>query len=163
MLRIHSYAYGLKDIKSNNMKNNFFAFALFFVFAFANAQVKSSSTSIGLNLGGVVSVFFEDNSHIGLSKKQYREIENYKRRYEREYDSWYKNKRYSDRELRHKRDLMVKNIRIDIDNILTLEQRNYWHEHDRYYKKSYHKPKYKKHKNNKHHKHYYGKKYHRGH
>ncbi|MHC5200900.1 hypothetical protein [Myroides sp. LJL119] len=143
------------------MKNSFFAIVFFFVAAFASAQVKTSSTSLGLNLGGVVSVFFEDNSDIGLTKKQYKEIQNYKRRYEKEYDSWYTSKHYSDRELRYKRDLMVKNIRIDIENLMTLEQRNYYHSYNRgYYKKPYYKPKYKKYKGKKHHKHYYGKRHH---
>lgn len=132
------------------MKNTFFVLLFSLAFGLSYGQVKSRSTTFGLDLGGAVSIFFQDNSNLGLSNRQYREIEEYKRRYERDYNSWYRNGRHSQRELSYKRQQMIQNIRIDIENIMTLEQRNTWYSYDdRYHRGKYHKPKYKKKKHNK--------------
>ncbi|MDR2223180.1 MAG: hypothetical protein LBE34_10630 [Flavobacteriaceae bacterium] len=136
------------------------AFAVFV--GVSHAQVSSRSTSFGLNLGGAVSVFFEDNTTLGLNNTQYKRIDDCKRRYESDYDNWAKNKRYSDYELRRKREDMVRGIRIEIENILTIEQRDRWYAYDdRYDRRNYHEHDYKHEK--KKHKHKRGKGHGHGH
>ncbi|MDR0230091.1 MAG: hypothetical protein LBI72_13675 [Flavobacteriaceae bacterium] len=138
------------------------AFAMFA--SLGNAQVSSRSTSFGLNLGGAVSVFFEDSTVLGLNNNQYKRIDDCKRRYENDYDSWSRQKRYSNYELNRKREEMVRSIRIEIENIMTVEQRNQWYTYDdRYDRKHYHDHDYKHNKKKHKHKHKHGKGHGQGH
>ncbi len=119
-------------------------FILFFSLFFASSYSQvNKSTTFGLNLGGAVSIFFQDSSDLKLTKKQYREIEKYQRRYEREYNDWYSGRNYNEKDRRYKQQQMVQNIRIDIENIMTINQRNTWHgsKNSHYNKKSKHKKK----------------------
>lgn len=137
------------------------AFAL--IASFANAQSRVSSTSIGINFGGLVSVVYDDTSALGLSKSQWRKINDSKARYERTYNDWAYNKRYSDYELNRKREQLYKEIRIEIGDVLTVSQREQWnnynydYKHNRYDRKHDHhhgkSNKYKDKHHKKHHKH----------
>ncbi|SEJ24371.1 hypothetical protein SAMN04488018_1198 [Myroides marinus] len=135
------------------------AFAL--IASFANAQSRVSSTSIGINLGGLVSVVYDDTSALGLSKSQWRKINDCQARYERTYNDWAYNKRYSDYELNRKREQLYKEIRIEIGDVLTVSQREQWnnynYKHNHYDRKHDHhhgkSNKYKDKHHKKHHKH----------
>lgn len=136
------------------MKKIIVAAALAMITSFASAQVKSTSSSFELNLGGNVSIFMQNKSTLALKDNQVKQIEVYRRRYEDDYNSWSRSKKHSDREIQYKRNEMVQNIRIEIENVLTINQREQWYSYDdrydrnQYYHK-HHKQDKKKHKNKK--------------
>lgn len=94
--------------------------------ALGYAQNGISSTRIGLNLGDSFSVLFEDVRGLNLKDNQQKRISEYQRQYEKEYNDWYKRKRYNSNEISRKREEILRNINIQIEGILTVEQVNYW-------------------------------------
>ncbi|MCC9043654.1 hypothetical protein LNQ81_13330 [Myroides sp. M-43] len=107
----------------------------FLLFAsFANAQSRVSSTSIGINLGGLVSVVYDDSTLLGLKDNQWRKINECQARYEKQYSEWARKKHYKDYELERKREQMYKEIRIEIGDILTVSQREKWNDYSYDYK-----------------------------
>lgn len=120
------------------MKKKLVVAAFVMIASFANAQVKVKNTSFGLNLGGAVSVFFEDSTVLALKDNQVREIDDYRRRYEKEYNTWSGGKKHSDYEIRNKREQMVRSIRIEVENVLTVNQREEWYSYDDRYNRNEH-------------------------
>lgn len=136
------------------MKKIIVVAALAMMTSFASAQVKSTSSSFELNLGGNLSVFMQNKSTLALKDNQVKQIDVYRRRYEDDYNSWSRSKKHSAREIQYKRNEMIQNIRIEIENVLTINQREQWYSYDdrydrkRYYSKN-HKYDKKKHKHKK--------------
>lgn len=131
------------------MKKKIVIGAFLLMTSFASAQSKVSSTSIGINLGGLVSLVYDDTSALGLKESQWRKINECQSRYERTYNDWSKNKHYKEYELERKREQLYKEIRIEIGNILTVSQREQWNSYDYDYK---HKHSYANKHNRHHHK-----------
>jgi len=132
------------------MKKSVIVGAFVLMASFASAQTKVSSTSIGINLGGLVSLVYDDASVLGLKESQWNQINQYQRDYERQYNRWASNKRYSEYELNRKKDQLYREIRVKIGDILTIEQQEKWNNNVYVYNHYHpyeHKNKHKKHKN----------------
>ncbi|MGG5507995.1 MULTISPECIES: hypothetical protein [unclassified Myroides] len=108
--------------------------------SFATAQTKVSSTSIGVNLGGLVSLVYDDASVLGLKEKQWNQIRQYQRDCESQYNSWVGSNHYSTYELNKKRDQLYREIRIKIGDILTIEQQEKWRDRDNIYVYNHYHP-----------------------
>ncbi len=91
---------------------------------FAQSGIKN--TSIGLNLGNSISILFEDIRELNLGDNQEKRIREYQRNYEKEYNDWYKRKRYNSSEINRKREDILRRINVQIEGVLTVEQVNYW-------------------------------------
>ncbi len=132
------------------MKKSVIVGAFVLMASFASAQTKVSSTSIGINLGGLVSLVYDDASVLGLKESQWNQINQYQRDYEGQYNRWASNKRYSEYELNRKKDQLYREIRVKIGDILTIEQQEKWNNNVYVYNHYHpyeHKNKHKKHKN----------------
>ena len=110
------------------MKKSIIVGAFACMVSFANAQTKVNSTSIGVNLGGLVSLVYDDASVLGLKDSQWNQIRQYQRDCESQYSSWASSKRYSESELNRKRDQLYREVRIKIGDILTIEQQEKWND-----------------------------------
>lgn len=144
----------------SSMKKKVLIGAFVLLASYANAQSRVSNTSIGINLGGLVSVVYDDTSLLGLKDSQWKRINDCQSRYERTYNEWARNKRYSDYELDRKREQLYKEIRIEIGDILTVSQREQWNSYDYDYRHNRYDHKHDHHhnKSNK-----YGDKHHKKH
>ncbi|MDM1499540.1 hypothetical protein [Myroides odoratimimus] len=145
------------------MKKKVIIGAFLILASWAQAQTKVSSTSIGVNLGGVVSLVYDDVSALNLNQSQWKKIREYQHEYENRYSNWANTKRYKSYEQDRERERLYKEIRIQIGDILTVDQREQWynrnydyrhyqpydHKREHHYRKS-NKYKNKHHKKNKH-------------
>ncbi|WP_158964032.1 hypothetical protein [Myroides fluvii] len=137
------------------MKKNLIVGAFALMTSLVSAQTKISSTSIGVNLGGLVSLVYDDASVLGLKDSQWKQIRAYQRDCESQYSSWASSSRYSEDELNRKRDQLYREVRIKIGDILTIEQQERWndnayaytHYHPYDHKKEHHYHKSNKYKN----------------
>ncbi|WP_353161911.1 hypothetical protein [Myroides odoratus] len=137
------------------MKKSIIVGAFVLITSLASAQTKISSTSIGVNLGGVVSLVYDDASVLGLRESQWKQIRQYQRDYENQYSHWASSSRYNESELNRKRDQLYREVRIKIGDILTIEQQEKWndnvyvytHYHPYDHKKDHHYHKSNKYKN----------------
>jgi len=137
------------------MKKSIIVGAFALITSLASAQTKISSTSIGVNLGGVVSLVYDDASVLGLRESQWKKIRQYQRDYESQYSHWASSSRYNESELNQKRDQLYREVRIKIGDILTIEQQEKWndnvyvytHYHPYDHKKDHHYHKSNKYKN----------------
>lgn len=116
------------------MKKKVILGAFILMASLGSAQTKVSSTSIGIDLGGLVSLVYDDVSILGLKDNQWRKIREYQSDYERRYSDWASAKHYKQYELDRKREELYKEIRIQIGDILTVEQREKWNTGDYHYK-----------------------------
>ncbi|MBB1139115.1 hypothetical protein [Myroides sp. WP-1] len=122
------------------MKKKIIIGAFICITSYASAQTKVSSTSIGVNLGGLVSLVYDDASVLGLNDNQWKQVRQYQRDYESQYSSWVGNNRYSEYERNRKRDQLYKEIRIKIGDILTIEQQEKWRDSDKIYVYNHYHP-----------------------
>lgn len=149
----------MKIKTGSKMKKSVIVGAFVWMASFAHAQTKVSSTSIGINLGGLVSLVYDDASVLGLKENQWKQINQYQRDYEGQYNRWASSNRYSEYELNRKKDQLYREIRVKIGDILTIEQQEKWnnnvyvynHYHPYEHKHKKNKNKYKKKNKHKHH------------